>query len=168
MTSIRSDDPLALLKKIGGPGTNVPIPEFRSPEEVRQEARKRSDATFTCYEILHKILERHEATIQKRWLKKTRQQRRKILLIAWPDIPEIHHPDFATFLKESHADREKGTKYKEAFMWPYINQEDLLNTNKTLLLLLNARGRNPPSHFAAADNDAMRLGKVTQGLCLSF
>lgn len=35
---------------------------------------------------------------------------------------------------------------------------------KTLLLLLNARGRNPPSHFAAADNDALRLGKVTQGI----
>lgn len=107
----RSDDPLALLKAIGGP-----IPELRSPEEVREEARKSSDAIFFSYGILHKILERHEATIQKRWLKKTRKQRLKILLDAWPDMPGIHRPDFGAFRKESHADREKGTKYKEAFM----------------------------------------------------
>lgn len=34
--------------------------------------------------------------------------------------------------------------------WPYINQEDLLARSKTLLPLLNARGRHPPCDFAAA------------------
>lgn len=44
-------------------------------------------------------------------------------------------------------------------MWPYINKEDLTKP-KTLLLLLNSRGRHPPSAFAAADIDSMHLGKV--------
>ena len=39
---------------------------------------------------------------------------------------------------------------------------------KPLLLLLNARGRHPPPAFAAADNDAMHLGKVTKALIPIF
>jgi hypothetical protein len=48
-----------------------------------------------------------------------------------------------------------------------MNQEDLLNT-KTLPLLLNARGRHPPSHFAAADIEAMHLGKVSKAIAPVF
>ncbi|KAL2822761.1 hypothetical protein BDW59DRAFT_149106 [Aspergillus cavernicola] len=155
-------DPLALLKKIGGPGTNIPIPEAWSAAEVRQEARSRSDAVFTYCTVLNKILQRHEASIQKRWVKKTRQQRLNILLKAWPGMPATHRPDFHAFRKN-----KKGPENQEAYMWPYINQEDLVKT-KTLLLLLNSRGRHPLSHFAAADNEAMRLGKITQGIIPIF
>ncbi|KAL4911432.1 hypothetical protein BDW74DRAFT_172895 [Aspergillus multicolor] len=49
------------------------------------------------------------------------------------------------------------TLRREIFMWPHINQEDLASS-KTLLLLLNARSRHCPSHFAAADSDSMKLG----------
>lgn len=71
----------------------------------------------------------------------------------------VHRPDFQAFRKESSASRHAGTKYRDHFMWPYINQEDLVKP-KTLLLLLNSRGRHPPPSFAAADVDAMHLGKV--------
>ncbi|KAJ1712176.1 hypothetical protein NYO67_5650 [Aspergillus flavus] len=113
------------------------------------------------------IIQRHEATIQKRWSKKTRQQRLNVLLSAWPDMPAIHRPDFDAFRRESASDRVRGTKYRVHFMWPYVNQEDLLNT-KALPLLLNSRGRHPPSHFAAADMDAMHLGLVSKAIVPIF
>ncbi|KAE8309788.1 hypothetical protein BDV41DRAFT_567103 [Aspergillus transmontanensis] len=151
------NDPASALKAI----------EILSPEDVRRQATARSDEIFTSYETLHKIIQRHEATIQKRWLKKTRQQRLNVLLSAWPDMPAIHRPDFDAFRRESESDRVRGTKYRAHFMWPYVNQEDLLNT-KALPLLLNSRGRHPPSHFAAADMDAMHLGLVSKAIVPIF
>ncbi|PWY69622.1 hypothetical protein BO94DRAFT_628459 [Aspergillus sclerotioniger CBS 115572] len=162
------NDPAAFFKAIGAgqPGA-LPLPEILSKEDVCREATTWSQSIFTSYETLHAILQRHEATIQKRWLKKTRAQRLKILLTAWPNMPAIHRPDFDAFRKESESQREKSTKYRECFMWPYINQEDLLNT-KALPLLLNARERHPPSNFAAADIDAMHLCLVTKAIVPIF
>ncbi|KAJ5358486.1 uncharacterized protein N7496_010899 [Penicillium cataractarum] len=65
-------------------------------------------------------------------------------------MPTMHRPDFEAFRKESEADPDRGTKYR------------------TLPLLLNARGRHPPSHFAAADIDAMHLGLVTKAIVPIF
>ena len=52
-------------------------------------------------------------------------------------------------------------------MCPYINQEDLLKP-KTLLLMLNARGRQPPAVFAASDSQATHFGVVTQSIIPIF
>lgn len=145
-----------------GSGARI-VPEVKLPADVLREAMKMSDKIFLSYDTLHEILKRHEATIRKRWIKKTRQQRLKILLNAWPNMPANHRPDFDAFRKETEADRNRGTKYRGCFMWPYINQEDLMKT-KALPLLLNARGRNYPSHFADADIEAMRLGLVTKAI----
>ncbi|CAG7937538.1 unnamed protein product [Penicillium salamii] len=162
------NDPSSFFKALnaGGPG-GLPMPAFKSPAEVRKEATARSDGIFTTHETLRRILERHEATIQKRWLKKTRQQRLKILLNAWPDMPAVHRPDFEAFRKETEIDRVQGTKKRASFIWPYINQQDLTDT-KSLPLLLNARGRYPPSDFAAADNRAIHLGFVSKAIVPIF
>lgn len=68
------NDPSSFFKALnaGGPG-GLPMPAFKSPVEVPKEATARSEGIFTTHETLRRILERHEATIQKRWLKKTRQ-----------------------------------------------------------------------------------------------
>lgn len=163
LDSIDWNDPASFSKILGG----RPVPELKPPADVRHEAAVKSDHIFINYETLHEILKRHEATIWKRWSKKTRQQRLKILLHAWPNMPAIHRPDFDAFRKESQPGRDRGTKYRESFMWPYINQEDLLNT-KTLPLLLNARGRHHPSQFAGADIGAMHLGLVTMAIMPIF
>ena len=55
---------------------------------------------------------------------------------------------------------EAAATHGDAFMWPYINQEDLAKP-RTLPILLNSRGRYHPSVFAASDCDAMHLGKVS-------
>jgi hypothetical protein len=166
--NIDFNDPASFFKALGGgSGTNLPIPKEMSPEEVRGKARGSSDAILRQLDILHEILERHEATIQNRWMKKTKQQRCRILLNAWPDLPASHRPDFEAFRKETPQQREAGTRYRNAFIWPYMNQEDL-SKPRILLLLLNARARNHPSYFAAADGEAMHLGKVTQGVVPIF
>lgn len=141
------------------------MPEFPSPDKAKKESRENSGKVFAAYDTLNKILERHEETIQKRWMKKTRQQRLQILLKAWPDMPAPHRPDFKAFELEHQDTRSSkyGSKYKDWFMWPLINQEDLLQS-KMMLLLLNSRGRNPPASFAAADWEAMHVGQVTEGL----
>lgn len=162
------NDPASFFKAIGaGEHGGLPMPELKSPADVRQEAKSLSNQIYTSYETLHEILNRHEATIRKRWFKKTRLQRLKILLNAWPDMATIHRPDFDAFRKESELQRERGTKYRESFMWPYINQEDLLNP-KTLPLLLNSRGRHPPSHFAGADINTIHLGLVSKAIVPIF
>ncbi|KAK4236499.1 hypothetical protein C8A03DRAFT_16841 [Achaetomium macrosporum] len=144
-----------------------PMPPTMTPDKVRQLCKERSASIFANHDRLRRILDRHESTIQKRWTKKTKQQRLQILLDGWPNMPPMHRPDFAAFRIESEAQRESGTKRRDYFVWPYINQEDLLKP-KTLLLMLNSRGRHQPCDFAAADGDAMHLGRVTKALMPVF
>ncbi|PHH92870.1 hypothetical protein CDD83_4013 [Cordyceps sp. RAO-2017] len=128
-----------------------------TPAEVRREVAETVPLLFADQRLLRGILERHEAKIQKRWDKKTRTQRLSILLEAWPNMPATHRPDFAAVRKG--ATRVNGHQ-RDSFIWPYINQEDLAKA-RALLLLLNARGRNHPTVFAAADGEAMHLGTVS-------
>lgn len=168
LEGVEFNDPASFFTVLGGgAGTNSPIPDFMSLEDVRRVAKERTTNIFASHKTLHEMLLRHEATIHKRWTKRNRQQRLKVLLEAWPDMPATHRPDFQAFRKETPAQRELGTAYRPCFIWPYINREDLLKPN-TLLLLLNSRGRNDPWEFAAADNEAMSLGKVTKALVPIF
>ncbi|KAK3342123.1 hypothetical protein B0T25DRAFT_359738 [Lasiosphaeria hispida] len=160
------NDPTSFAQ-LFGPNSGLPIPTLQRPDDVRKEARERSQVIHDAYNTLNEIVTRHEETIQKRWLKKSRQQRLKILLQFWPGMSAIHRPDFDAFRKESKQQRGQGTKYRDNFMWPYINQEDL-SKPRNLLLLLSARARHHPSHFAAADITAIRLGIVTSAVVPIF
>ena len=78
-----------------------------------------------------------------------------------------HRPDFEAFRLESPQAREAGTRFREAYLWPYINQEDLLKP-KILLLFLKSRSRNQPDAFAAADMEATHLGRVANAIMPPF
>ncbi|KAF8349259.1 hypothetical protein F5887DRAFT_1233694 [Amanita rubescens] len=143
----------------------LPMPSsFPTPEEVRKEAFPRSRSIFSDWTFLNHIIERYEATIRKRWSRKTREQRKTILLAAWPNMSPTHRPDFDAF-----ARRKPGRQLmsRDSYMWPYINLEDLVKP-KLLLIFLNARGRNPPGAFATADEDSVRFGIVTKNLVPTF
>lgn len=113
-----------------------------SAEEVEVESKKRGKSIFQNYEILGKILERHEESIQKRWLKKSRKQRLQILLSAWPDMPPTHRP-FYDYWRQVETDATVKVKHCSSILWPFINK-DSLGKPTPLLLLLNSRGRHPP------------------------
>ncbi|KAI0862183.1 hypothetical protein F4860DRAFT_473804 [Xylaria cubensis] len=142
-------------------------PPKMPPSEVRREAQESSTNIFAYHEELQSILERHEATIQKRWEKKTRPQRLGVLLQAWPNMPLTHRPDFAAFRKHAGNLNSMAIQYHSSFIWPIINQEDL-GDSRTLTLLLNSRGRHHPHSFAASDGEAMHLGKVTMAIVPIF
>lgn len=161
------DDPAALFASMGMANPNLPISVVKKPKEVREESRERSKKIGSSYKTLREIVERHEATIQRRWANKTKQQKLKVLLTAWPMMPGVHRPDFQALRKESPTQRDSGTKFKDAYMWPYINQEDLTKP-RPLMLLINARARNPPPNFATADFEAMHLGLVSKAIVSTF
>ncbi|KAH8759995.1 hypothetical protein F5883DRAFT_564348 [Diaporthe sp. PMI_573] len=171
LDGINFNDPASFMKALGGGGPGgLPIPKLMQPDEVRREAKGRSSRLYASHSDLRAILERHEAVIQKRWIKKTKSQRQAILLKAWPNMATVHRPDFEAFKKESRSGRDVrlvGTQYRDSFIWPYINQEDL-SKPKALPLLLNTRGRHEPCDFAAADGEAMHLGVVTTAIVPIF
>jgi len=140
---------------------NRGIPKsFPTPIEVAEQARALAEEIFAEHNTLLRTLERYEALIQKRWLKKGREPRQKVLLTAWPGMSKYHRPDIKAFFREPSAERQENTKYEESYLWPSINLEDLVK-GPTFLILLNARGRNDPNVFAAADGEAIRIGIVS-------
>jgi hypothetical protein len=143
-------------------GDSVPKPaSFPSPAEVRRKAGELSKDIFAKWNILNNILLRHEATLRKRWMKKIKEQRKKLLLSAWPNMPPTHRPDFQALRKESPQQRTGGTNFKDAFNFPHINLEDLCQ-GRPLLLFLNSRGRYLPHVFAHVDDNVSHIG-VTSG-----
>ena len=102
------------------------------------------------------IVGRHEAFIWRRWTKKSVTRRKEILKGVWPAIPLSHRSDFDLHYKNfnrkvdlmlQNQNDSSVMKGIEAFIWPYINLEDL-STSRHLPLFLHARARNPPCIFA--------------------
>ena len=78
--------------------SNTPI-RTKTIDEVAAEAERRAHQIFAHWSMLHAILLEHENTLRTRWIKKSQDQRKKILLTAWPDMAASHRPDFqATWL----------------------------------------------------------------------
>jgi hypothetical protein len=139
---------------------SLPRPSsFPTPQEVRSATRRYAKQLFKDHETLSKILDRHETTIRKRWMKKSGSQRRMLLLDAWPDMPSQHRPDI-------HAWRQQ-SKDNNPYMWPSINLEDLAKS-KIMLILLHARGRHQPHNFIHTDLEQAALGKKTGAIRFAF
>lgn len=127
---------------------------FPTPAEIRRKRRHYEQEIFQSHTHLRKIPGHHEETIQKRRLKKTRDQRKRILLDAWPNMLAQHRPDLQGLLAKNGPNPSA-----EACEWPMINWEDLI-TPKLFLIFLNVRGRSPPSLFADSDSELCPLGFV--------
>lgn len=167
-SGIDFNDPASFMHLLQGSG--LPIPKTCAPEEVRELAQTWSKSITENYHLLYDIVSRHEATIQRRWAKKSSKQRLAIIIPAWGfKMAAVHRPDFDAFKKESPQQRVAGggARYRDSFLWPYINQEDLSKA-KTLPLLLNARARHPPSAFAGVDGETMHVGIVCQAIVPIF
>ncbi|KAM7201351.1 C2H2 and C2HC zinc finger [Rhypophila sp. PSN 637] len=152
----------------GNPDVNAVLTALDAAT-VRQQAKVFSSQIHRDHALLRSIIERHESKIQRRWEKKSKSQRLTVLLSAWPhSMPATHRPDWAIlrrFRKEGNKAnlRHHLGRHRGAFLWPYINQEDLVKT-RALLLLLKSRARNHPSLFAGADAAAMNLGAVRNAI----
>ncbi|EMD00144.1 hypothetical protein BAUCODRAFT_145454 [Baudoinia panamericana UAMH 10762] len=140
--------------------TDLPRPSKLSKEEMVKHALRFSTGVYRDWTRLNAILKRFEGTIQRRWQKKNPRQRREILIKAFPagEIPSSHRPDFAAFRKVLKKAPRSRTMPSQAYLWPYINLEDL-QQDVLFLIFLNSRGRNLPELFIDSDIDAAHLGK---------
>jgi len=143
------------------------MPKIMTAGEVQCEAKSYSTKIFDSFYRLSSILQRHEEVIQKRWTKKNTNQRLKILRTAWPDMPTSHRPDFAAFRRESEMQRDRGSRSRDAYLFPYINAEDL-SKPQILPLFLRARGRHQPCEFSFSDLEAFHFGRVSKAIVPNF
>jgi hypothetical protein len=62
---------------------------------------------------------------------------------------------------ETPQQRHDATKYRDSYLWPDINQNDLVQNRQLLLLLVNSWGRHLPKEFAHADLNVFHVERVS-------
>ncbi|KAJ4314722.1 hypothetical protein N0V94_006327 [Neodidymelliopsis sp. IMI 364377] len=99
-------------------------------------------------------------SVRDRWLSKNVSQRKAILLKARPSLPPKHRPDIdQCVLGRCPHQSSGGAQYA----FPHLNIEDLTKPN-SLLILLDARAKNPPHKFALSDHELAPLIKLRPNL----
>lgn len=102
----------------------------------------------------------YEHAIQRRWIKRTVEKRKKLLLDAWPGIPTRHRPDFYALSKESLETRRSGSSsFRDAYLLPFANLDDLSKPNNLPLFL------NPGSGIHQLPSRSRTTSGVMLGLC---
>ena len=145
----------------------VARPTIPETSDVRREVASREQSIFANWNRLNAILVRYEAVLRKRWSKKTVEQRRKVLVMAWPNMPTSHRPDFQALQRETTEERRAGSRFRNCFLWPHINTKDLTKA-RPLLLLLNCRGHYLPEVFVNPDYSSRHLGTTSGAIASSI
>ncbi|KAF2244696.1 hypothetical protein BU26DRAFT_84509 [Trematosphaeria pertusa] len=136
-----------------------PMPAGFSVEGLPESIDNLATTLFKDWRLLNAIVGGYEAQIRKRWMKRSRGQRKELLREAWSDIPSGHRPDIRDYLETTFAKLAKRQKVPESWQIPFINLEDLSEA-KPLLIFLNARARHPPDMFAYSDLEWGPLYKI--------
>ncbi|TEY37780.1 hypothetical protein BOTCAL_0509g00060 [Botryotinia calthae] len=122
--------------------------------EINDRAREISTKVLDNYQILRCIIDRKERALRQHWKNKSNAQRHYAQFFRWQLNPD----------KDSASDN---VSHRNDYMHPQLNVEDLIKV-KSMLLLINSRGRNPPHIFANADLRAADLGVISGALPLRF
>ncbi|KAH6679841.1 hypothetical protein F5X68DRAFT_212236 [Plectosphaerella plurivora] len=155
------------------PNTNIKSvsvthnPKPKSAPTLEEAQAKRGELVpvlFEKWQNLRDIVERHEATMQNRWVRKSKAKRRAILLEAWPDMPKEHNGDVALWQRNGNVNGDGiNIQNEEVFLMPHMNLEDLCKA-EPLPLLLNSRGRHAPDVFNTSDVDRYIFGHYTNNV----
>jgi hypothetical protein len=143
------------------------LPSRISLSAAKKNASSYAKAIFSDWNKLQNILDRHEETIRTRWSKKSGKNRKQLFLDIWPKMPQEHRPEWKAMTAAAEKRGLTGpiqppeSKYRDYFLLPQLNLEDLSGA-RSLLVLLNARGRNAPYVFAYSDYQNARLGVETR------
>ena len=130
-------------------------------EELRSSAELALATLLSAWTQLRSIVAYHETTLNKRWLKKTVDQRKNVLLSAWPEIPEKTPPEFDMLRRKKTWKLKLGRSFEtaedRAARFPHINLEDLLHSDR-LLRMISSRCREHPSKFTNTDRNSIEFG----------
>lgn len=148
------------LMKMWCEGPAIDFNPIRTDElpQIRKTIKETADRIFANHYELQAIIERREATIQKRWSKKSNIKRRSVLLGVWPQMASDHRPEVELVRRQKPGQVFMGVE-RDAFLMPFINLQDLSKT-EPLLLILNSRARHPPHTFAHLDLQPSYFGLV--------
>ncbi|CAG9940053.1 unnamed protein product [Clonostachys rosea f. rosea IK726] len=122
------------------------------------------------YRCLQAIVIRHEARMQKRWSKKTKDQRASLLLQVWPNIAKRRQSHLSVsniagkrtpWKLSSNRDQPDTSDGSAKNIWTHINQEDLCRP-LNLLLLIKSRAHFHPCTFAGQDGASIYNGILKQ------
>lgn len=161
------NDPGRMFKELNEANPNFPVPELKTFEEVQSQAKEQAKIIFSTQKALAGILDKHEHILTKRWMKKSTEQRRKILVAVFPQIPLTHRPDFQAMRREKMEKTRSGTQFRDSWLLPSLNVEDLTQP-RNLILFLRSRARNPPGVFVNADFNSFHVGHVTQAIKIPY
>lgn len=118
---------------------------------MKDLAGKLSTTLGNNFNYLRNIMERHEPEVRRRWIGKTRDQRRALLLKVSSHMPERRRSDKDLEKHELLAVAIKGyASICDAILWTYINLEDLSKT-QPLLVYLHSRAHNLPWTFVKSE-----------------
>ncbi|KAF7880356.1 uncharacterized protein EAF02_007202 [Botrytis sinoallii] len=145
--------------------------------EINDPARRLSEVILDNYRVLRRIIDCIEEALRRRWTKKSNAQRRKILQDCDIELSETHHADYTQLFRwQMNPDKDPTSSmqsnseilsHRSDFLHPHLNVEDLTKV-KSMLLLINSRGRNPSHLYANADLRVSDLGVVGGFLSLKF
>lgn len=82
--------------------------------KAKAEAKALVAELFESWLQLKHIVNQHGPTVQKRWRKKNKEQRKRLLLKAWPRTPGSHRPDIAYLAQRDSAEEGSVVAYKDA------------------------------------------------------
>lgn len=94
-------------------------------EDVYEEAGPRVRNMLRNYQRLRDLSTEHQSLIRRCWDGKSASKRTKLLIQWWPDMAKTHRPDSDAMIRLGDNFPEGKSAYREAFVWPYINIEDL-------------------------------------------
>lgn len=137
-------------------------PKILKLPAVRDETKQHVDSIFAYRERLICLLSLYGETIFKRWQKKGIDQRKKVLLTAWPNMPESYRPDIRNCYIFEGPDKMPD-ECKENFVWPHINLEDLSKATP-LPHMMQFRAKYPPEDYVSFDFNSMSLGVNSRAL----
>ena len=131
-------------------------------QEVQDQVTVMVDSIFSDWVKLKGVMEVYAGVVQRRWSKKAANKREAILLEAWPEMPPRHRPDFEAFRWQ-----HKGPEYRNCWLMPYVNLEDLKSSNN-LQIFLQSRIRAEPDQFAWSDAAPVEMAVVMNAVPFSL
>lgn len=127
-------------------------------KSLQQQANTLVTQIYGKYEQLCNIVSPSFEDLVARWQGMTRSERVKMLIQACPELSRVHQPE--DFDKGHVRSAElRGAVPPEVYMLPFVNLNDLQDKNR-LLMLIDARARQPPHAYASTELKFVPHGQV--------
>ncbi|KAJ5552091.1 hypothetical protein N7494_001469 [Penicillium frequentans] len=155
---------------------NFPVRGSMTAHEIDHERQQYAKDIIACQNSIRLILLHHEESIIRKWDNARSGARKDWLETSWKEsaldgdpkkvypMNPYHSPD-VTYVLLDAAEKLGPEPGALEWRWPLINIEDLVNKERGLMMImLHARGYNPPYLFTNADFQSITIGRQRRKL----